>query len=217
MSKILLVDIDNTILDFNKAERMALLPILEEYNLVSEENINLYSKINLSYWKRFEKKEITREECVTLRWTEFFLHFGLNIDGKELHDKYFKRLREGAFYMEGAEEFLKRASKEYKIYAVTNGIADVQHNRINKIGLDKYLEKAYISEEIGFQKPEKEFFDYVLNDIHANKEDVIVLGDSLSSDIQGAINANLDYIWFDYKNSDPSYKKRITKLMDFFK
>lgn len=216
MYKILLVDIDNTILDFNKTEEYALEPILDMYNLNTPENKILYSKINLAHWKRLEKKEITRDECITLRWREFFANFGIEVDGALINQGYFKRLREGAFWMPEALEFLEEASKKYKIYAVTNGVADVQYNRIKKIGLDKYLEKVFISEEIGYTKPDKAFFEYVLKETEASKNDVIVLGDSLSSDIQGAINSGLDYVWFDYKNSNPTYEKRITHLLEFF-
>lgn len=218
MRKIILADVDNTLLDFNQSEKMALAPILEEYNLVSEENFALYSKINLANWKRLEKKEINREQCITLRWSEFFSRFGITVDAKATNDGYFKRLREGAYWMNGAEDFLRKAIQNgYEIYLVTNGVSDVQHNRVNKIGLDKYINGMYISDEIGYAKPDKRFFEYVLDDIRATNDDfIVVLGDSLTSDIAGAINANLKYIWFDFSNQGTSVKPKITSLSQFF-
>ncbi len=218
MYKILLVDIDNTLLDFNKAEKMALIPVLKKYNLCSEENIKLYSEINLAYWKMLERKEITKAEVITLRWKEFFNHFNIEVNPDIINENYFNDLAEGAYFLSGALEFLKEAKKHFKIYAVTNGRTNVQRRRLQKSGLDKILDGVYISDEIGYHKPDKKFFEYVLNDLKIkNKEEVIVLGDSLTSDIQGAINSGLDYVWFDLNNTNPSFNNRITKLNDFFK
>lgn len=219
MYKILLVDIDNTLLDFNKAEKNALKSVLKRYNLFNEENIALYSQINLKYWRMFEKHLIDKSQVVTKRWEEFFAHFQIEVNPEKINVGYFNDLKEGAFYIYGAEDFLKEAVKIFKIYAITNGATDVQKRRIAKCGLNKYLSGLYISEEMGLNKPDKAYFDYVLNDIGVlDKKDVIVLGDSLTSDIQGALNSSLDYVWFDLFNTNPSFEGlRITKLADFFK
>lgn len=218
MYKILLVDIDNTLLDFTKAERMALIPILKKYNLLTEENIKLYSNINIKYWKMLERSEITKDEVITKRWIEFFSHFMIEVDPNDINKDYFLNLAEGAYFMEGAIEFLNKAKQYFRIYAVTNGRTFIQKRRIQKCGLDKFLDGIYISDEIGYHKPDKAFFDYVLTDLGiTNKREVIMLGDSLTSDIQGAINANLDYVWFDFSKSNQEVMPRITKLSDFFK
>lgn len=219
MYKALLIDLDNTILDFTKCEYYAIKPVMEKYNIpVTEENINTYSKINLANWKRLEKKEITREECVTTRWETFFGLFGIKADGKDINDLYFSKLKQGGYIMPGAIEFLEKITKIMPVYALTNGIADVQHSRLNNSEVKRYLAKVYISEEIGYTKPDPNFFNYVMKDINVNKEDCIMLGDSMSSDIAGAINARIDNVWFDFKNTNPNYEgNRITKLEEFFR
>lgn len=207
MKKVLLLDLDNTILDFDKAEEMALKPVLDKYGIEDNEiNRKLYSKINLSFWKRLERKELTREEVVSLRWEEFFSHFGIASNGKEINKIYFEGLKNGGYPLEGAIEFLKEANKHFDLYLVSNGIKEVQDNRIRISGVGPYFKKRFISEEIGYVKPEKEFFDVVFKEAGLSKEECIVIGDSLTSDIQGAINSNIDYIYFDRYNKDKNYQ-----------
>jgi YjjG family noncanonical pyrimidine nucleotidase len=206
MKTTLLLDLDNTLLDFNKGERMALKPVLDKYGIEdNEENRKLYSKINLSYWKKLERKEITREEVVTLRWKEYFSYFHINSDGKEVNDIYFKGLKNSAYLLDGALDFLKEASKYFNLYIISNGIKEVQDNRLLISGIKPYFKKIFISEEMGYVKPEKEFFDLVLKEAKLTKDECIVIGDSLSSDIQGAINSNIDYIYFDSLNINENY------------
>ena len=193
MIKALLTDIDNTILDFNKCELEALKPVLIKYGIpTTEENIKLYSSINLAHWKMLEKKEISREECITLRWTSFFSHFNINVNPKDINELYFNNLKNGGYLIKDAAIFLKEINTlGLPIYAVTNGATIVQKSRLEKSGILKYLKKVYISEEISLTKPDKAFFDYVLKDINLKNDEVIMLGDSLTSDIAGALNAKI--------------------------
>ena len=216
MIKALLMDLDNTLLDFDKCEEYALIPVLKKYGIeANEDNKKYYSKVNLSYWKKLEKKEITREQVITLRWEEFLSHFGLKGNGKEINKIYFDCLKEGGYPLEGALEFLKAASKKYKIYIVSNGMKEVQDNRIKVSGIRPYLDKIYISQELDMVKPDKKFFDYVLNDINLNREECLVIGDSLTSDIQGAINSSIPYILFDRYDKNRDFNgPRCTKLDD---
>lgn len=204
MIKALFVDIDNTILDFNKCELEALKPVLREYNILpTPEVVALYSRINLSYWKMLEKKQITRTECVTLRWNDFFSHFNIEVDAQLINKKYFEILKNGSYLMDGAIDFLKEVKRlNMSIYALTNGSLEVQNSRLEKSGVLKYLDKVYISEQIGYTKPDKRFFDYVLKDNNLSSNEVIMLGDSLSSDIIGAINASIKPIWLDLNHAN---------------
>lgn len=202
MIKALLTDIDNTLLDFNKCELEALKPVLIKYGIPAiEENIKLYSSINLSHWKMLERKEITREECITLRWNAFFSHFKLKVNPQEINTLYFNNLKNGGYLIKDAAIFLKELNTlGLPIYAVTNGATIVQKSRLEKSGILKYLAKVYISEEIGLTKPDKDFFEYVLKDQSLKNDEVIMLGDSLSSDIAGALNAQIKPIWLDLGN-----------------
>lgn len=217
--KALLIDCDDTLLDFKRTEKEALLPILKEFNIEeTPENLNLYSKINLANWKRLELKEITREKCITDRWSEFFSHFNIEVNPKKINEAYFKRLAEGGYLLPETISFLEEAIKYYDIYIVSNGNPDVQYPRLLKSGILKYIKKTYISMEIGYNKPDPRFFDYVLKDTLLNKDDVIVIGDSLTSDIKGAILSNLDYVYFDKDNLNTQFDgTRVVKLLDFFK
>ena len=202
MIKALLTDIDNTLLDFNKCELEALKPVLIKYGIPAiEENIKLYSSINLSHWKMLERKEITREECITLRWNAFFSHFKLKVNPQEINTLYFNNLKNGGYLMPDAIPFLEGIKYlGLPIYAVTNGATLVQKSRLQNSGILKYLAKVYISEEIGLTKPDKDFFEYVLKDQSLKNDEVIMLGDSLSSDIAGALNAQIKPIWLDLGN-----------------
>lgn len=202
MIKALLTDIDNTLLDFNKCELEALKPVLIKYGIpTTEENIKLYSSINLAHWKMLEKKEISREECITLRWTSFFSHFNINVNPKDINELYFNNLKNGGYLIKDAAIFLKEINTlGLPIYAVTNGATIVQKSRLEKSGILKYLKKVYISEEISLTKPDKAFFDYVLKDINLKNDEAIMLGDSLTSDIAGALNAKIKPIWLDLSN-----------------
>lgn len=204
MIKALLTDIDNTLLDFNKCELEALKPVLIKYGIpTTEENIKLYSSINLAHWKMLEKKEITREECITKRWDAFFKNFNIKVNPKDINELYFNNLKNGGYLMEDAVIFLKEINTlGLPIYAVTNGATIVQKSRLQNSCILKYLAKVYISEEIGLTKPDKDFFEYVLKDQSLKNDEVKMLGDSLTSDIAGALNAKIKPIWLDLSNSN---------------
>lgn len=201
MIKALFTDIDNTILDFNKCELEAIKPVLAYYHIpATDENINLYSSINLNHWKMLERKEITREECITKRWDAFFKNFNIKVNPQDINDMYFSNLKNGGYLMEDAIPFLEGIKGlGLPIYALTNGATIVQKSRLQKSGIIKYIDKIYISEEIGLTKPDPAFFNYVLHDNNLTSDEVIMLGDSLSSDIAGALNAQIKAIWLDLK------------------
>ena len=180
-----------------------------------------YKQINLKYWKMFERGEIEREALLVARFKEFC---GLlNITNKDfslLNETYFHYLSSTPFEIEGADEFLQKLSEKYNIYVITNGVKRVQTKRLSLVNITKYFKKIFISEEIGYQKPSIEYFEYVLKDLNLiNKEEILVIGDSLSSDIQGGINAGIDTMWYNPKglSSDLKYTYQISNYDDFFK
>lgn len=199
----LLFDADNTLLDFDMAENQGLKSVMADYNVpVTDENCKKYSEINSALWKRFEKGEITKADIKITRFKTFFKFLGIKdeVDPIKVNETYLGYLGEGGFTIEGAVdlcESLKR--KGYDLYIVTNGIASTQAKRLQKSGLLPYFTKVFVSENVGYQKPMKEFFDFVLDNIsEKDKGRVLVIGDSLSSDIKGARNAGLDYIWYNH-------------------
>ena len=126
-----------------------------------------------------------------------FNQLNINDDPVKASYTFLEYLSEGAYLIGDTYKVLEKLSKKYKLYVITNGVAKVQYPRIAKVGIDKFFTNVFVSEEIGYQKPKKEFFDYVANNIEGfNKEEAIVIGDSLSSDIKGAIEYGIDTCWF---------------------
>lgn len=219
--KTILIDLDDTLLDFQKSEDVAIRTTIKTLGIEpTEDVVSAYKEINLKYWKMFERKEIEREALLIARFKEFCEL--LNITNKDfslLNETYFHYLSSSPFEIDGAEEFLKKLSKKYDIYVITNGVKRVQTIRLSLVNITKYFKKVYISEEIGYQKPSVEFFDFVLNDLNIkNKEEILIIGDSLSSDIQGGINSGIDTMWYNPKGlqSNINYTYQIKNYDQFF-
>lgn len=196
--KILLFDADSTLLDFKQCEYEAVIDCLEYAKLpVTEEVIQKYSKINDGYWKMLERKEITKKELMVARWQSLFDYYGFSADAKEIAELYPKRLADKSHLMEGAEELCAKLYGKFKMYIVTNGFKSVQQKRFCNCSLAKYFDDVFISEDIGYDKPAVEYFEKIAERIpNYDPEHAIIIGDSLTSDIQGGINAGIDTCWF---------------------
>lgn len=196
--KILLFDADSTLLDFKQCEYEAVIDCLEYAKLpVTEEVIQKYSEINDGYWKMLERKEITKKELMVARWQSLFDYYGFSADAKEIAELYPKRLADKSHLMEGAEELCAKLYGKFKMYIVTNGFKSVQQKRFCNCSLAKYFDDVFISEDIGYDKPAVEYFKKIAERIpNYDPEHAIIIGDSLTSDIQGGINAGIDTCWF---------------------
>lgn len=199
----LLIDADDTILDFNRSEYEAVVKLAKDYSLGDGHAIALeFKRINRRMWDMFETGQITREQIFYTRFYELFDEFGIKgKDVTEIGDAYRENVARSTCVIRGAKACLKRLSEEHDLYCVTNGVTRTQKMRLKNTRLYKYFLKLFISQEIGLQKPNRDFFDYVLSDIgKTDKEDVYIVGDSLSSDIQGGINAGIKTILFNREN-----------------
>ncbi len=194
----LLLDADNTLLDFYAAEAAAIEKTCRRFGIpFSAEVAALYSAINDSMWKKLEKGEITRDLLKVRRFEEFIKKMGATADPKEMAAFYEDSLAQGAILLSGADTLCERLSQHYELYIVTNGLKNVQRRRFAACGLVPYFKDVFISEEFGSQKPEKAFFDGVFAKIaEKDKTKVCIIGDSMSSDILGGINAGIDTCWF---------------------
>lgn len=217
----LLLDLDETLFDFSKSEKIAIDKLMEKYNIpVTEENRRLYSKINDEKWKKLERGELTRPQLFRERFDDFLKKTGVTADTDEANLSYMQFLSQASFILDGALETCKKLSENYSLYLVTNGTKIVQKRRLSGSPIMKYIKDVFISEEIGFNKPQKEYFDYVLEHIEEkDKTKILVVGDSLSSDIAGAENSGLDSCWVNRKNqktvSDATYTiSCITEIFD---
>ncbi|CZT57613.1 Putative HAD-hydrolase YfnB [Eubacteriaceae bacterium CHKCI005] len=203
----ILFDLDNTLFDFNKAERIALTKALLQMGADPTESIlHRFSQINLAQWKLLEQGKLNRNQVKIRRFQLLFDELNLNCDAKETAKVYESLLGMGHYFMEGAEQVLRTLSPQYHLYLVTNGTASVQRSRMKSAKLERYLKDSFISEEIGFDKPSKEYFSHCFQHIPGfQKQSTIIVGDSLTSDIQGGKNAGIRTVWFNPSHaSNPS-------------
>jgi len=197
--EILLFDADNTVLDFDKSEEQALQVAFSNNGLPFDEKVlQIYRKNNIAQWQRYERGEIDRDEVLVNRFTDTFAQLDVHTDVAPIADLYERQLHLGYFTVPHAEEVLVALSKQgCRLYIVSNGVLSIQNSRMAGSGLEKYFIKRFISEEIGYPKPYVEFFKRSfaqIEDFDASK--TLIIGDSLSGDIQGGINAEIDSCWF---------------------
>ena len=204
----LFLDLDNTLLDFNKAEYYAAKKLFEKYGLPSgDQAIKTYSSINAVFWKRFENGEIKKYEIYENRFKVFCEFYKVQADTAKMSTDYFTNLSEGYYTVDGTFDILDYLkSKNYRLYATTNGMSLTQFKRIKNSGLEPYFDNVFVSEDAGHQKPEKEYFEYVLKNIpEKDKSKILIVGDSQSSDILGGINIGIDTCWFNPKKEKPKH------------
>lgn len=203
MIKYILWDIDGTLLNFDLAEDKSIRQSFEYFNLgkCSDELLADYKKINMKYWKALERGEIGKKEVLEGRFREFFNKYG--IDNKiirQFNEYYQRALASTGEFNPHAYEVVDYFQGKYRQFAATNGTKVAQDGKLKKSGLDKILEKVFISEEVGFEKPSIGFFDRIFsytNDF--DKQSYVIIGDSLTSDIQGGVNSGIKTIWFNPK------------------
>lgn len=201
--KILLFDVDNTLLDFDANEAESFKNTMadkgEEY---CEELYDRYKKMNHELWKAVERGEITIDKVVNTRFAKLMDMYGKKVDGRDYESTYRSYLNKGIQEMPYVHEVLSELKKDYKLYVITNGISSTQNFRMKGSGIDLYFEKIFISEVIGANKPSKDFFDYVkknIDDFDSSK--ALVIGDSLTSDIKGGNLAGIDTCWICKENA----------------
>lgn len=201
--KVILWDIDGTILDFAAAERAGIRKGFESFGLgeCTDEMLYDYSGINMKYWEMLERGEISKPEVLEGRFTEFFTKYGLDTSVvKEFNEQYQIRLGDVASFENGAKELIWGYQGRYKQYAASNGTALAQKGKLEKTGLNQVLDGAFISDIIGVEKPMKGFFDAVFEELKEySKDEIMIIGDSLTSDMKGGVNAGIVTCWYNPK------------------
>ena len=195
---ILLFDLDNTILDFDSGERAALLDAFRQFRIEpTEKLLEDYHHINIKYWERLERGELSRMEVLEGRFDELFHLYGIDCTGKIIQSVYEKNLGSHYDFMPGAKELLEKLYEKNDLYIVSNGCAEIQASRIEGANLKKYFKDFFVSENIGFDKPDARFFACCFSNIpDFDKKKAVVIGDSLTSDIKGGKNAGVLTCWF---------------------
>ena len=203
--KAILYDVDGTLLDFETQEEVALSYCFKKYNLgeLSEEKLELYKRINLGYWEMFEKNLITKEKLVVKRFEDYLEALGVKLNAEEVNDIYFSKLGDTIVFKDNSYELVKSLKGKIKQYVVTNGAIRVQKTKLAKSGFDKLMDDVFISDEVGYQKPRKEFFDAIKNRLgDVANDEILIVGDSLTSDMKLADNCNLISCFYNPKKKD---------------
>ena len=197
MYEILFLDLDDTILDFHKAERIAIGKTIRDFGVEpTEELLHRYHVINKWHWEQLEQGKLTRAEVLENRFGVLFEELGLEVDKTACARAYEKNLSIGHYFLPGAEEAVDALSKKYRLFLASNGTASVQKGRMTSANLYRFFEKVFVSQEIGYNKPSKAYFDACFSQIpDFDPQKAIIVGDSLTSDILGGINAGIATCW----------------------
>lgn len=197
MIEFVFLDLDDTILDFKKAERIAVGKTIRDFGVEpTDEILTRYHHINKAHWEMLERGEITREEVLVNRFAVLFSELGVEVDPTACARTYEGNLGIGHYFLPGAEEAVKKLHEKYRLYLASNGTATVQHGRLTSAGLYPWFEQVFISQEIGFNKPSKEYFGACFARIEGfDPKRAVMVGDSLTSDILGGKNAGLPTVW----------------------
>lgn len=213
MYNIILIDLDNTILDFNAAEKDSFKEILKEIGLTyADELLQQYKKINKSLWQDLEQGKIPKEIVLNTRFSEFFKLYGIQVDGTEIEKKYRFYLDNSSALIPNAEyTLIKLKTMGKRIYSASNGVYSTQIKRLSNAGIIKLFDGHFISDTIKHEKPSPYFFDYCIKILSGTpKSSILMVGDSPTSDVQGAINSGIDSCFYQYdKTINCKYSKYI--------
>lgn len=199
--RFLLLDLDNTILDFDAAEQVAIRKAFRDLGLApTDALIARYCAINIAQWEAFERGELTRDEVLVRRFALLFDELGLSLDPEHAEALYRGYLGIGHYFIPYAPEVLAALAPHYQLFIASNGVADTQESRLASAGIVPYFEQIFISETTGHHKPERAYFEYCFAHISGfDPAAALMIGDSLTSDILGGIRAGIDTCWFNPK------------------
>lgn len=207
----LLLDADNTLFDFDRGNRVAFSAVCAAFDLPdTEEVFRLYETCNNAMWAAFDRGECTKEYLVVQRFRNFLRELGVERDAEACNALHLDTLGQQSFLLPYAEEVCRALSREHKLYLVTNAVASVQRGRLAKSTLRPYITAAFISEEAGAAKPAPAYFDYVFAHIDGiTRDNCLVVGDSISSDIRGANGYGLPCCWYNPRQTPRPAEVRI--------
>ena len=215
--RFILLDADNTLFDFDACEKNAFFLTMEDLSVKADEKTYVrYSELNNACWRALERGEISREELKVKRFADLAKEFNIPCRPHDVNEKYISHLAKQSILYPGAVELVKELSQSHEVYIITNGLATVQEGRFQHCPLCPHLKNIFISEKIGAQKPEKLFFERVASMIEDfDPQKAIVIGDSLTSDIQGANNMGIDCIWYNPKAHPKGSQKIDYEVSDY--
>lgn len=204
--KYLLWDVDGTILDFEAAERASIRFLFDKYSLgaCTDDMLQRYSLINKKYWEALERGEMTKPEILVGRFTEFLSSEGLDSSiSAQFNEDYQLALGDTIVFHDDAMDILQKQKDKYTIVIITNGTKAAQTKKLSRSGIDKIANYIFISEDVGYEKPNRLFFSRVISDAGiSDLSQALIIGDSLTSDIQGGINCGIDTCWYNFTKAE---------------
>lgn len=190
-------DVDNTLLDFHAGEKVAFFETMATSGLLTTQEVyEQYREINEEMWRALERGEITKQKLKIQRFVDFLEATHQEYDAYLLKDLYENNLATQAQFMDGAEAFIHEITTRMGCSVATNGITHIQLGRLKKAGIIDCFQHLFISEAMHCQKPEKEYFDQVLQTLGCKASELLFVGDSLTADIAGANDAGCISVWF---------------------
>ncbi len=215
--KVVLLDVDNTLLDFNMCAKEALQETFLEWNLpFTEETFPVFLSCNTYLWEQIEKSTLSKEELYNIRFR--MIYDALGISGPEpsvLDARFREGISQGAVPIQGARELLSYLSRKYTLCIASNASHRRQVNRLTKANMIEFVEHVFSSEEVGHPKPEKAFFDACLKRLgNISRDEVVMIGDSLTADIAGGANSGIKTIWFNYNHEPMPDEKLFTYMVN---
>ena len=197
MIEFLLLDLDDTILDFHKAERIAIGKTIRDFGVEPTDAVlERYRAINKYHWECLEKGTMTREQVLLGRFAMLFQELGVPVDAEKCARQYERNLSIGHYFLPGAEEAMEVLYRKYRLFLTSNGTASVQKGRMTSANLYRFFEKVFVSQELGATKPSREYFDRAFSQVpEFDPAKAMIVGDSPSSDIKGGINAGIRTCW----------------------
>ncbi|MTV22843.1 YjjG family noncanonical pyrimidine nucleotidase [Staphylococcus delphini] len=200
--KVILFDFDDTLVDFHDAEVQAYGHLMRHYEVPSHlHDYHRFKEINQNHWEAFQRGEITKAEVLRHRFIATFETYGMTVDGQEADIVFRDGLARALIkWLAGIMPMLEALHSQYALAIVTNGVTDTQERRIAQTDLHTVIDHIFISDKVGAQKPNVGFFEAVFEVFDQyDKKDFLIVGDSLTSDIQGGINAGIDTCWFNHR------------------
>lgn len=202
--KAILIDIDNTLLDFNRGSEASMKKCMIHFGIEHRDGMyETFKRINDGLWHRIEKGELTKDELHRIRWGLVFEELGIDFDGVEFETEFLETLKTSSVPVDGAFELLEHLRKRYIVCAASNAPSIQQRSRLENCGMIEYFDKLFISEEIGHPKPSASFFDACLAALPGiSREEAVMIGDSLTADIYGGVEYGLRTVWFNFEKRD---------------
>jgi len=199
-----LLDLDNTIFDFNTSSHLAFHSFLEDYQIATENGYyQIYKRLNKEVWQQLERGQLTSDEVKWKRFKNFFDHVNRDENPHEANERYLSHLVDHFRFVDGAKDVVQYLSGKYHLGVVTNGLKNVQRARLERSGISDLFKVIVISEEIGHAKPQYGYFQEVFKRMKDPEKDrVLIVGDNISSDIKGGIDYGIDTCWYNHDREE---------------